>query len=655
MLYNYSMEFKNGNVKFLFPVFILIFLVIYFLGASFSQLKSYNILTKLTIGNKIASDEVVLIAIDDKSLHDIGRWPWKREYYLEIFDYIENHTKAKLIGYDGLIMAPDMEHIESDKKFFNGIKNFKKVTAGFAFSYDDFEKKVDKNAYDKLLKEKSDIKIIDKRSKDKNQQSEFKSFTVLQKQYFKNIAALGFVNVPEDSDGYIRRASQLIEYKGHFYPSLGLLMYSKYSGIKEFILTDDYIWGFSNTHTLKIPTQNQKGIISNFIQYYKSYDNIYTHKKYSASDVINSYRAIKKGEKPILDPEIFDNKVVFIGANAQAQALADVQRTPVSETFSGLDIQAINFDNLISNKFIKSTSPLYGFLICVLIFIIVFALVSSLSIITALLSCICIALGYFLFACFLYRNGVSVGLLLPELFVLVSLVCAYSYKYLVEDVQKEKIQQAMGKYLSYDVMQNVVENIDNIELGGKRADITVLFADIRNFTSISENMDASTTSMMLNEYFSALVPVIDEYNGVLNKFMGDAVLAIFGEPKKSENHALDAVRCGYKMLKKVKYLQEKWVDEGKPEIEIGIGISSGDAFIGNIGSKDRLEYTVIGDTVNTASRIENYNKVFRTNFLISEETYKRTKDYVDVIEIKNVVIRGKVNKVNLYEVIRLID
>ena len=136
--------------------------------------------------------------------------------------------------------------------------------------------------------------------------------------------------------------------------------------------------------------------------------------------------------------------------------------------------------------------------------------------------------------------------------------------------------------------------------------------------------------------------------------MGDAILAIFGEPIKNENHPIDAVKCANKMLKKVKLLQEKWLNEGKPKIEIGIGISSGEAFIGNIGSSERLEYTVIGDTVNTASRIENYNKVYRTNFLISESTYERVKDYVDVITIKDVVIRGKINKINLYEVIRLV-
>ncbi len=649
------MEFKQRNTKFLFPVFVFIFLVIYSLTASFLQLKSYNIMNKLTMNNKISSSDVVLVVIDDKSLHDIGRWPWKRKYYLEIFDYFENCTNVKLIGYDGLIMAPDSEHPESDKKFFSRIGDFKKLIAGVAFSYDKFEKNINEQEYDDILKTKTDIKIIDKRAKKYRIKSRFKSFTSFQKEYFKNVSSLGSVDVPEDFDGYIRKSAQLINYKGNFFPSLALNMYSKYTGIKEFILTDNYIYGFSNDYTLKVPVKSRFGMVLNYICYYKTKDGIYSHKKYSASDIINSYRAIKKGEIPSIKSEEFNNKIVFIGANAQAQALSDIQRTSISENFSGLDIQATNFDNLISNNFYRVTSPFYNFLICAGIFILVFILAITMSITGALLSSVSVMLIYLLFTFFMYYNKIAISLILPELFVIVALACAYSYRYLLEDNKKVKIQRAMGKYLSYDVMQNVVKNIDNISLGGKRADITVLFADIRNFTSISENMDANSVTMILNEYFSALVPIIEEHNGILNKFMGDAVLVIFGEPKKNKNHALDAVRCADRMLKKVKYLQEKWIDEGKPKIEIGIGISTGEAFIGNIGSTERLEYTVIGDTVNTASRIENYNKVYRTNFLISESTYERVKDFVDAITIKNVVIRGKTNKINLYEVIRLVE
>ncbi len=648
------MEFKQKSTKLLFLVFAILFLVIYFIAFPFLRLKSYNLLNKITLGNKIASDDIVLVVIDDKSLYEIDRWPWKREYYLEIFDYLENYTNARLMGYDGLITAPDTAHVKSDKKFFSGIKKFNKLTAGVAFSYNAFGDEINSKKYNELLKTKSDIKIIDKRTKIPSF-SPFKSFTTLQEEYFKNIQSLGFVNMPEDSDGYIRKSAQLISYDGEFFPSLGLSMFSKYSNINEYILTDKYLYGFSRDYTLKIPIKNEFGLTSNYLCYYKTQDGIYSHKKYSASDVILSYRAIKQGKKPILDPSLFDNKIVFIGAYAQAQALSDTARTPVSEVFSGLDLQAVNFNNLITNTFYKTTNPTVNFLICLFIFILIFVIASRFSIVCALLSSLCIMLLFLILSFGFYYNRIAIDVILPELFVLVSLICAYSYKYLIEDNKKVKIEHAMGKYLSYDVMQNVVQNIDNVSLGGKRADITVLFADIRNFTSISESMDANSTTEILNEYFSALVPIIEEYDGVLNKYMGDAVLAIFGEPKKNDKHALMAVKCAEKMLKKVKYLREKWLDEGKPKIEIGIGISTGEAFIGNIGSQERLEYTVIGDTVNTASRIENFNKVYKTNFLISESTYERVRDNVDAITIKNVTIRGKANKINLYEVIRVVE
>ena len=232
-------------------------------------------------------------------------------------------------------------------------------------------------------------------------------------------------------------------------------------------------------------------------------------------------------------------------------------------------------------------------------------------------------------------------------------IFGYSYRFILEGKNKEKIKQAMGKYLSQDIMKNVVQNIDDIKLGGKRANVTVLFADIRGFTSMSEKMTAEEVSKILNEYFTEIEPIITRYNGVINKFIGDAVMAIFGEPIQDINHPVNAVKCAYAMLKKVDELRDKWIFEGKPKIEIGIGINTGEAFVGNIGSEKRLEYTVIGDTVNLASRIESYNKVYHTNFLISSSTYSHVSSMADVIKISEVTIRGKSKKMDIYEVLRL--
>ena len=228
-----------------------------------------------------------------------------------------------------------------------------------------------------------------------------------------------------------------------------------------------------------------------------------------------------------------------------------------------------------------------------------------------------------------------------------------SYRFILEGRNKEKIKQAMGKYLSQDIMKNVVQNIDDIKLGGKKAVVTVLFADIRGFTSMSEKLSAEEVSVILNEYFTEIEPIISKYNGVINKFIGDAVMAIFGEPIQDINHPKNAVLCANEMLKTVDRLRDKWLFEGKPKIEIGIGINTGEAFVGNIGSEKRLEYTVIGDMVNLASRIESYNKVYKTSLLISSSTYKHVSSIADVIKISEVSIRGKSKKMDIYEVLRL--
>ena len=634
---------------------ILLFFLSYLIGNAIFQNKSYNFMVKYTSNDNIASDDVILVVIDDKSLTELGRWPWKRDRTIQIFDYLEYYTDAKVIAYDAVVMAPDFENPESDRYFFNNVGKYNKLIAGVGFMSENFGDNINEAEYNALLTEKNNIKVIDKRRKKQNKENFYKSFTPFLKEYFKNIKLLGSVNTYQDQDGYIRRIDQLVDYNGGLYPSLGLISYSKYTGINEFTIDDEYITAKNDKYKLKIPVKSDSGIVFSYISFYKTLDGMYSHKKVSASDVIKSLESIKKGEKPILDPAIFKDKAVFVGANANAQALFDIKRTPISDTFAGVDIQATNFNNLIDNVFYTTSSPYYDFAIVLFAFLLVMVFVSLLPVSTALLCASCAMLLYFVFAFIMYDNRFAIGLIMPEIFMVFAIGCGYSYKYLIEGRKKEKIQTAMSKYISKDVMQNVVQNIDSIKLGGKRAEVTVLFADIRGFTSISEQLSPVEVTKILNEYFSELVPIIEEHKGILNKFMGDAILAIFGEPIKNENHPIDAVKCANTMLKKVKLLQEKWLNEGKPKIEIGIGIATGEAFVGNIGSEERLEYTVIGDTVNTASRIENYNKVYRTNFLISEETYLKVQKYVDVIKIREVSIRGKAKKINIYEVLRILD
>lgn len=255
----------------------------------------------------------------------------------------------------------------------------------------------------------------------------------------------------------------------------------------------------------------------------------------------------------------------------------------------------------------------------------------------------------------LLNNGIFISISCPMFSILTAKAFASAYNYNFKENVKQKFENVLGKYISKDITKKILKNNAEVELGGKKAQITVMFADIRGFTSLSETRKAEEVSLLLNEYFTELEPIIEKHNGVINKFIGDAVLVVFGDPTPDKNHALNAVKCAHELRAKVREIRERWIKEGKPKIDIGVGINTGEAFIGNVGSSNRFEYTVIGDTVNIASRIEDYNKICKTQILISENTYNKISQIVDVIKIREVSIKGKRQKINIYEVLRIIE
>lgn len=642
------------NIKPLVVLFSVItfMLVIYIISASFFEPRAYNFMVQNFAADKRGSDDIVIITIDDKSLSRI-RWPWKRELYGKIFAYLHKYSKSKVIGFDAIIAAPDMYNPQSDLNFYSSIKNMNNLIVGFVPLNAPYMSKDEGIIYDKSFKDKFSISVKDERRKKSH--SFYQSLSKFPKDYFNSISKVGSVITTPDMDGYIRSIDQFVDYKGQLYPSLSLRMYDYLNPGGTFIVKDKSI---TNSKTpLKIPSYSGANGVFNNIHYYQTLaDSEYSHKTYSAIDIIDSYEAIKQGKKPKISPQTFEDKIVFVGANAKAIAvgLQDVKRTPISNDFPGVDIQATNLDNILHNEFLIQTTLFQDVLSVLIIILATFLVIKYFSLFVSLGIIALMMITYITFCIVCYKFNIVISVITPITLQVIAMAMAYSYRFILEGQNKEKIKKAMGKYISNDVMQNVVKNIDKLKLGGKRANVTVLFADIRGFTSMSEKMSAEEVSMILNEYFTEIEPIISKYNGVINKFIGDAVMAIFGEPIQDKNHALNSVECANEMLLKVDELQKKWLKEGKPKIEIGIGINTGEAFVGNIGSESRLEYTVIGDVVNLASRIESYNKVYKTKFLISSTTYEKVRNIADVIKISEVSIRGKAKKLDIYEVLRLV-
>ena len=635
-----------------FIFYIILSCVLILVSWQIFEPNAYNFMVKNFTAYEHAPEDVVVVVIDDKSVAKY-RWPWKRELYGKIFDYLNNYSNPKLIGFDAIVANLDHENPDSDNVFFNTVRHINNLVVGFSMIDDKFPDEKTGEIYSKKFYDKFKVNIQDKRKI--VYPSKYQSFSMYPSEYFDAVQYAGSVNSTRSAaNGTLITADQIISLDGKYYPSLAMRMYMLLNDTDKLTIYDDSI--VIDKTGLRIPSFTTYNGIQNYLKFYKIRPNTsYSHKKYSAIDLIESLENIKSGKPPVINPEEFNNKIVFVGANAKAAAIKviDALPSPMLPEHPGVDIQALNLNNMLNNHIMKLSPLGLDVLIIALLSIFTFVVISRLSFFKSIFILAATAVGYFVIAAFCYKNNFGINVITPPAIQLITMIFAYSYRFIIEGKNKEKIKQAMGKYLSQDIMKSVVKNIDDIKLGGKRANVTVLFADIRGFTSMSEKMTAEEVSMILNEYFTEIEPIISKYNGVINKFIGDAVMAIFGEPIQDLNHPVNAVKCAYEMLKKVEELQDKWIFEGKPKIEIGIGINTGDAFVGNIGSEKRLEYTVIGDTVNLASRIESYNKVYRTNFLISSSTYSYVSGIADVIKISEVTIRGKAKKMDIYEVLRL--
>lgn len=632
-----------------FFIHLLLSLIIIFVSWEFLEYKAYNFMIKNVSAKPVVSDDIVIIGVDNKSVSKY-KWPWKREQFSYIFEYINKYTNPKVVGFDAIISVLDKDNPESDARLFREMSKTPNLVVSFVATKDGT---LEDDIYLKKFNSKFRVHILDQRKQKGT--SKYNSMIKLPEPYFNSVKNIGSVNLTNALFGYLQYVDEIIKVNDTMYPTLSFRMYMLMNNVKNISVTDKYIY-IKDTDTTIPVVNNTPSAIQSLITFKKLKPNSdYSHKIYSASDIIDSLELLKEEKEPIIDPHEFDNKIIFIGAHANAAAIGpvDALKTAMHEEHPGPDIQATILDNLINKDFTRQSSVFFDLVILAALTTLSLILIIRLSFFKSLISIIILSALYFIFSVICFKFNIAVNVITPILVQLSTMIFGYSYRFILEGRNKEKIKQAMGKYISQDVMKNVVQNIDDVRLGGKKAVVTVLFADIRGFTSMSERMTAEEVSKILNEYFTEIEPIISNYNGVINKFIGDAVMAIFGDPIQDLNHPVNAVKCANDMLKKVEQLQDKWLFEGKPKIEIGIGINTGEAFVGNIGSEKRLEYTVIGDTVNLASRIESYNKVYKTNLLISSSTYSYVSGLADVIKISEVTIRGKSKKMDIYEVLRL--
>jgi adenylate cyclase len=226
-----------------------------------------------------------------------------------------------------------------------------------------------------------------------------------------------------------------------------------------------------------------------------------------------------------------------------------------------------------------------------------------------------------------------------------------AYQYFVEDREKRKVRKLFSRYVSKDVYDELLAHPERAELGGARREMSVLFSDIRGFTNVTEQGEPEAIVGQLNEYFTKMVEVVFGYSGTVDKFVGDMVMALFGAPLDDDRHAENAVKAACGMVEQLAVLNRRWASEGRPQLDIGIGINSGEMIAGNIGSSSIMSYTVIGDNVNLGSRLESLNKEYKTRIIISDATRSRLTGSYETRPLGDVVVKGKTRPVSIHEVI----
>jgi adenylate cyclase len=646
----------------IFLVFLLITSAIYWIALNFADNKFNDLTTKVltSIKSNKASDDVVLVVVDDKSLDKIS-WPWGRNLFSDIFDYLEKDCGAKAVIFQNLVVSPDTYSPENDKIFYEHLRNENKLINIYILLNSNVTGDILPLEYVKLFDKKSNVTIIDKRTY--KPMSSYKGIFKFPKEFLINAKILASSVISEDNDEIVRNYMPVVFFADKIYPSVALSAYALYTGQNTFVLYDDYLCSNDDCKTLKMPLVTKKGrdYIGNtlegsfsYLKWYKPLNDSYTHKAYSAIDVLVSAYDFKSGKVLKINKDKFKDKIVIVGLNADKRVWEQLSETPILKRQADVDVHATMINNMLENKFISvnknDNSSLWITILFSLFIIKGFKKFKENLIFTTIL-----ALIYFIYYIYEYLHLISVSSITPIITFYTVLILKKIYNLVTTDMTSEMIKHAMGKYVSNDVMKKIISNLDKLKLGGIRTTVTILFVDIRNFTQMSEKLPPQEVSSVLNEYFSVVEPLIAKYSGIVNKYMGDGLLAIFGEPIQNEQHALNAIKCGVEIIENVKILKEKLLSEGKPKIDVGIGINTGEVFAGNIGTEERFEYTVIGDNVNLANRIESYNHLLKTQFLISENTYELVKDSVEVVRLSQVKIKGKSKPIDIYEVLRIND
>ena len=625
-----------------------------------AELRTYDWRLTHTARPATARRDIAIIEIDEPSLRSLqpnaGRWPWPRAVHSMLIDYLAR-APARVIAYDVVFSDADTRR-------------------GFDFGGSDVSGAESDQALADSVKAAGNVILIADASYD----AEVENLALPDMGYpldvpgiyelrgvlppFKRLAdaasGLGHNRFVLDPDGPLRHTIPFVRTHHRVVPSLGVSAALRVAGVRpQDVRLDGTLLQYGD-RVMPLSWRHVKasdGVVSflwgpiNFrgpalLDDLRSR----TYPTYSFFDLLYSEEQILGKQTPKIDPAIFRDKIVFVGVTAAG--LFDVFETPFSNgKMPGVQIHAAVADDILSNRFIREASRGVRIAIVTGAAIAIGLIATALPAWWAAAATAMFVAGLSWIATRLFGDGYWLNLSQPVLASSVALFGGVAYQYFVEGREKRKMKKLFGQYVSKDVYEQLVANPALARLGGQRREMTVLFSDIRGFTAVSERGQPEEIVGMLNEYFTRMVEIVFAHRGTLDKFVGDMVMALFGAPLDDPHHADHAVEAALDMIAALAVLNARWKAEGRPELDIGIGINTGPMIAGNIGSEAIMSYTVIGDAVNLGSRLESLNKQYGTRIIISDATRERLSRPYRLRPLGDVVVKGKTRPIAIFEVV----
>lgn len=549
-----------------------------------------NFFEDLLFSNKPISSDLVIVAIDNESLKKVGQWPWKRSVFADTFKNLNDNPPLS-VGVDVLFAEPS-RYGSSDDSYLTSVLdelNYPVVLPAEA---------------NNLFLSKKDLPIAD--------------FFIEPLSEFvqSEKVALGQVNIITDKDGVVRQfpLEARERQSGKIYKSLA------YETVAQ--------------SGKDIPQAATLGLINKIV---------YAGPANSVRLV--PFHRVYEGEAA----EMLKDKIVFFGVTAPD--LHDTRMSPFGrETeMPGVEIQA-NIANMILKGYRLVPLNKYANALWIILAALLPALFFSFFKRTrsAVILSVLLGIAYLIGVVALFEKGIVANILHLTLAWIFAVLFMFGFRYFIGEKEKHFLKNVFSKYVSKEVVKEIMDDPGKVKLGGEEKEITVFFSDIRGFTTLSEKTPPVKLVHLLNRYFTAMTEEVINHKGVLDKYIGDAIMAFWGAPiddKEQVEHAMDA---SVAMLKKLKKLNEELVKEGQSQINIGIGLYTGLAVVGNMGSELRLNYTAMGDTVNVASRLEGLNKEYKTHIIIGEATMRRVADKYNFKFLASVQVKGRNEPVNIY-------